>query len=178
MSEYGQSNFDDQGITFGPNCEVHDEMKRMYQSSLKAMSAPEAPPGDKGDDESDHRFDRKPQQGGSDPRHPHKDPCGDNQHGGRNGGGGGGGHTPWINGRPPGPPDDRDKGDGDDKSEGGSHQSQHGNNHRTSPDRRRSRPRQPHRGYSVPAAVHPCYNTPGVMEAVEHHRGHMHEQIL
>ena len=61
LSEYGQSNFDDQGITFGPNHEVCDEMKRIYQSSLKAMSAPGAPPGDEGDNESDHCFNRKPQ---------------------------------------------------------------------------------------------------------------------
>ena len=134
LSEYGQSNFDDQGITFGPNREVRDEMKRMYQSSLKATSAPGAPPGDEGDDESDHCFNHKPQRGGSDPRQPHKDPHGDNRRGGRNGGGGGGRHTPQINGGPPGPSDDGDEGDGDDKSEGGSHHSQHSNNHRTSPN--------------------------------------------
>jgi len=31
-----------------------------------------------------------------------------------------------------------------------------------------------HRGYSVPAAVHP----PGIMEAVKHHHTHMHEHLI
>ena len=35
-----------------------------------------------------------------------------------------------------------------------------------------------HHGYLVSATVHPWYNTPGVMEVVEHHHNHMHEQFL
>jgi len=55
LFEWGYSNYNDQGITFGHNCKVHDEMRNIYQSSLKAVSAPGGgDPGDNGDDESDN----------------------------------------------------------------------------------------------------------------------------
>jgi len=55
LFEWGHSNYDDQGIIFGHNREVHDEMRNMYQSSLKAASAPGGgDTGDNGDNESDN----------------------------------------------------------------------------------------------------------------------------
>jgi hypothetical protein len=175
LNEWGHTNFDDQGITFGPNREVYDEMKRLDQSSSRLANAPGGgDPGDDGDDESDNRSDHIPQRGGNDPRRTPRNPHGGNYHGRRNGGGGGGRHPPRRNGGPSEPSDDGDDGNGDDESEEGSHPSRH----RNSPGRRTPQVRQSHRGYSVPVAVHPRYNTPGVMEAVEHHRNHMHERLL
>ena len=77
-----------------------------------------------------------------------------------------------FDGGPPGNPDDTGNGGGGDdnnlnhscRSIGQGRDPNHNNNR--------------HRGYSVPAAIHPQYNTPGVMEAVEHHCNHMHECVM
>jgi len=62
LFEWGHSNYDDQGIMFGPNCVVHNEMRNMYQSSLKAISAPGGgDPGDDGDNESDDQSNHHPE---------------------------------------------------------------------------------------------------------------------
>ena len=53
LSLKGGSLIDDQGITFSVDRKLMDEMKRLYQSSLKATAAPGGGPGNDGDDESD-----------------------------------------------------------------------------------------------------------------------------
>jgi len=79
MSEWGASNFNDQGITFGPRGEVFDEMKCMYQSMLRTASAHGAPGDDGGDGD------------GNSNRPSHRRPP-------RNGNGGNGNHCPANNG--------------------------------------------------------------------------------
>jgi len=53
LSKNGGSHYDDQGIVFSTDGKVLDEMKQLYQSSIKATAAPGGEPGDDGDDESD-----------------------------------------------------------------------------------------------------------------------------
>jgi len=57
ISDWGASNFNDQGITFGPKGEVFDKMKHMYQSTLHTASA-HGSPGDNGGDDDDGNSDR------------------------------------------------------------------------------------------------------------------------
>ena len=58
---------DDQGITFSIDRKVIDEMKELYQSSLKAAAAPGGDPGDDGDDESDKQPGSNPLKNGRSP---------------------------------------------------------------------------------------------------------------
>ena len=74
----------------------------------------------------------------------------------------------------PGPPDGGDD-DGDDSDEESSHHQGRDNNGRRPPNHR---PDGRHGGYSVPAVVHPRFNDPGVLEAVEHHHNQMHKRLL
>jgi hypothetical protein len=60
LSTKGRSLYENQGIAFSVDGKVIDEMKRLYQSSLKAAAAPGGDPGDDGDDESDDPPDPDP----------------------------------------------------------------------------------------------------------------------
>jgi len=135
-------------------------MKQLYQSSIKSAAAP-GDPGDDGDDESDEPSDSNLQRGDPPPRIPKQN---DGSHSRRSGSGK---RPARFGGGPPGYPDDG--GNGGNSSDD---RSCRNNDQNRRPDRNR------HRGYSVPAAVHPWYNTPGIMEAVEQHRTHMHEHLL
>ena len=163
MCTKGGSRYADQGIAFSADGKVLDEMKQLYQSSLKSAAAP-GDPGDDGDDDSDEPSNSKPWRGDPPPRTP-KSNNGDRSH--RSGSGKG---SACFSGGPPGYPDDG--GNGRNGSDEHSHRSHRSNDQ----DRRSDRNR--HQGYSVPAAVHLWYNTPGIMEVVEHHCIHMHEHLL
>jgi len=65
----GRSRYTDQGIIFSTNGKVLNEMKRLYQLSLKLAAAP-GDPGDNGDDESDESSESKPQRGDPPPYNP------------------------------------------------------------------------------------------------------------
>ena len=122
LFEWGHSNYEDQGITFGPNREVNDEMKNMYQSSLRAATAPGGgDPGDEADDDSDNDSHHQQPQDNNDPHRPQQMLHGNNHCGRRNGGGDGDRHPPIQNGSASGPPDGGD--DGDDESDGSFHPS-------------------------------------------------------
>ena len=64
LSLKGGSLIDDQGITFSVDRKVMDEMKRLYQSSLKAAVAPGGDPGNDRNDESDEQPGSNPQKNG------------------------------------------------------------------------------------------------------------------
>jgi len=157
LSKKSGSWYTDQEIAFSTDGKVLDEMKRLYQSSLKAAAAP-------GDDELDEPSDPIPWRGDPPPQNP-KQKDGSRSH--RSGSGKG---PASFGGGPPGYPDD--EGNGGDGSDDNSHHSRRSNDQGGCPDHNQ------HWRYSVPAAVHPRYNTPGVMEAVEHHCNHMHERLL
>ena len=53
LSMKGGSRYKDQGILFSMDGKIIDEMRRLYQLSLKVAAAPGGDPGDDGDDESD-----------------------------------------------------------------------------------------------------------------------------
>ena len=65
LSEKGGSIYNDQGIVFNANGKIIDEMRQLYQLSLKTATAPGRDSGDDGDDESDKSPNLSPQQ--SDP---------------------------------------------------------------------------------------------------------------
>jgi len=62
LSKKGGSRYTDQGIAFGTDGKILDEMKRLYQLSLKAAAA-SGDPGDNGDDELDEPSDSIPWRG-------------------------------------------------------------------------------------------------------------------
>jgi len=179
ISEWEALNFDDQGIIFGLKSEVFDKMKQMYQSTLRTASVPGVPGDNRDDDKgnSKHLSHRRP--GGNDPWPPQTRNRGDRNYCPSNNGGSGGGRQPSrIVAGPPVPPDGGD--DGDNESDRlSSHSHNWGDDGNRHPDRRYNhRGIPPYRGYSVPAAVHPRFNTPGVMEVVEHHHNYMHDRLL
>jgi len=165
LSKNGGSHYDDQGIVFSTDGKVLDEMKQLYQSSIKATAAPGGDPGDDRDDESDELSDPNPYRGDP-PLHKSNNGNGNSRHSGSKKG------PARFDGGPPGYPDDG--GNGSDGSDNELHHSHHSNGQGRHPNHNTNQ----HRGYSVPVAVHPRYNMPGVMEAVEHHRDHMHERLI
>ena len=62
LSKKGGSQYADQGIAFSTDGKVLNEMKRLYQSSLKAAAAP-GDPGDDGNNEWDEPSDPIPRRG-------------------------------------------------------------------------------------------------------------------
>jgi len=94
LSKKGGSWYADQGIAFSTDGKVLDEMKRLYQLSLKAAAAP-GDPGDDGDDESDELSDPIPWRGDPPPRNPKQK---DGSHSHRSGSGKGPAH---FGGGPP-----------------------------------------------------------------------------
>ena len=53
LSLWSGTRIDNQGIAFSTDGKIIDEMKRLYQSSLKVATAPGGDSGDDGDNESD-----------------------------------------------------------------------------------------------------------------------------
>ena len=150
-------------MTFSTDGKVLNKMKQLYQSSLKSAAAP-GDPGDDSNDELDEPSDHNPQRGDPLPHIPkHNDGSGSHYSGSGKG-------PAHFGGGPPGYPDNG--GNGGNGSDENSHCTHWSNNQDRCPDC------NCHWGYSVPVAVHPWYNTPGIMEVVEHHHTHMHEWLL
>ena len=114
LSKKSGSRYTDQGIAFSADGKVLDEMKQLYQSSLKSAAAP-GDPGDDGDDESDKPSDPNLQRGDPPPRNPKQN---DGNRSRRSGSGKGPAH---FGGGPLGYPDDG--GNGGDGSDDNSHHS-------------------------------------------------------
>jgi len=106
------------------------------------MAAPGGDPGDDGDDESDEPSDPNPYRGDP-PLHKSNNGNGNSHHSGSKKG------PARFDGGPPGYPDNG--GNGGDGSDDESHHSHHSNGQGRHPNCNINQ----HRGYSVPAAVHP-----------------------